>query len=176
MIRPSLVHLAVSALAFSIVGCAHQKSPPPNAPDIATTTTSVNSASTKSAGNIGVSQDLATACKLDFNNTDEAPKFGFDEASLAPSDASVLSQIATCVTTGPMKGRALELVGRADPRGETEYNFVLGEHRAGSVEGYLAQLGVSRGKMHESSRGKLDATGADETGWQRDRRVDILVR
>jgi peptidoglycan-associated lipoprotein len=57
-----------------------------------------------------------------------------------------------------------------------EYNFVLGEHRAGSVERYLEQLGVAKAKLSETSRGKLDATGTDENGWQRDRRVDLLHR
>ena len=42
----------------------------------------------------------------------------------------MLQQIATCVTTGPLRGKTLKLVGRADPRGEVEYNMGLGEHRA----------------------------------------------
>ena len=88
----------------------------------------------------------------------------------------VLAQIAKCVTTGPLAGRALELVGRADPRGESEYNMALGERRASSVREYLSRLGVDRAKLIESSRGKLDAMGTDENGWRRDRRVDILLQ
>jgi len=50
---------------------------------------------------------------------------------------------------------------------------VLGSSRASSVASYLAALGVSRSQMAETSRGKLDATGTDDTSWQLDRRVDI---
>ncbi len=114
------------------------------------------------------------ACNI--NSVDRAPKFDFDQSVLQQQDRGVLAQVAKCFTTGPLKGRSLKLIGRADPRGEVEYNFVLGEHRAGGVESYLAQLGVSGGKMIETSRGKLDANGADEAGWQRDRRVDLTLQ
>jgi len=39
----------------------------------------------------------------------------------------------------------------------------------------LSSLGVDRATLTLSSRGKLDATGTDESGWLRDRRVDILL-
>jgi len=73
------------------------------------------------------------ACGIDLNNVERAPKFEFDRSDLVGQDRSVLDQIAKCVTTGPLRGRSLRLVGRADPRGEVEYNFALGEHRAGSA-------------------------------------------
>lgn len=50
------------------------------------------------------------------------------------------------MTTGSLKGRSLRLVGRADPRGEVEYNFVLGESHAGNIgarsDPSLGQLGA----------------------------------
>jgi peptidoglycan-associated lipoprotein len=67
-------------------------------------------------------------------------------------------------------------MGRADPRGETEYNFVLGESRASSVRTYLMGLGLDGSRISTTSRGKLDATGTDEAGWQLDRRVDVDLR
>jgi peptidoglycan-associated lipoprotein len=126
--------------------------------------------------NIGISTDIARACGIKFNDPDKAPKFDFDQSALMPADRAVLDQVAACVTRGPLKGRDLNLVGRADPRGEAEYNMALGEHRAGSAWRYLTALGVDKGKLAETSRGKLDATGSDEQGWARDRRVDILLR
>jgi hypothetical protein len=81
--------------------------------------------------------------------------------------------VAKCVTTGALKGRTLHLVGRADPRGTVEYNFVLGESRADSVSSYLEGLGVDSSRITSTSRGKLDATGTDEPTWQLDRRVDV---
>jgi peptidoglycan-associated lipoprotein len=157
-------------------GCAkHETSLPAKAPvpaavaeqPLAPRTTTTSSAS------IHVGDDLAKACHMDFGSVDRAPKFDFDRSMLLPDDRSVLDQVAKCVTTGPLKGRRLQLIGRADPRGEVEYNMVLGESRADSVLEYLTALGVSKSIVTESSRGKLDATGTDEDGWRRDRRVDV---
>jgi peptidoglycan-associated lipoprotein len=125
---------------------------------------------------LGLSAGLMAACNVHFENVEQSPKFGFDESSLSDQDRSVLQQIATCVTTGPLAGRRLGLTGRADPRGEVEYNQGLGEQRASSVATYLEHLGVDPSHLSETSRGKLDATGTDEAGWQKDRRVDIDVR
>lgn len=154
--------------------CAHHEELSANAP----TTTAESSAKPQSydGKNIAVSGDIMRACKVVVDNIDRAPKFDFDRSALLPADRNVLDQVAKCVTVGPLRGDALKLVGRADPRGELEYNFVLGGHRAGSVEAYLVGLGVEKGKMVETSRGKLDATGTDEAGWARDRRVDIALR
>ena len=74
---------------------------------------------------------------------------------------------------GARAGRHLKLVGHADPRGEQEYNLTLGAHRASSAAMYLEQLGVNPSNVTETSRGKLDAMGTDETGWRKDRRVDL---
>ena len=109
------------------------------------------------------------------DNVDRAPKFDFDDAELLPEDRDVLEQVAKCVTTGPLKGRKLALVGRADPRGDTEYNMVLGSHRAHAVNAYLSGLGVDQKRLRDTSRGELDATGTDEGGFRLDRRVDIRL-
>lgn len=164
---------ALSLLSLLTVACAHEKTPQSETP---VQTTSIAQRAPKTSGNVTVSSDIAQACKIDFNNVDRAPKFNIDDSSLEPQDRSVLQQVATCVTNGPLKGRSLKLTGRADPRGEVEFNFVLGEHRAAAVDDYLAQLGVDRHKLAETSRGKLDATGTDDQGWQRDRRVDISLQ
>lgn len=128
------------------------------------------------SSNVTVSNELAAACKLRFDDVKIAPKFDFDRSKLGPDDNEILAQIAQCVTAGPLKGRALDLVGRADPRGKQDYNMALGERRAGSVGAYLTGLGVESGSLVERSRGELDARGTDESGWQLDRRVDILLR
>ncbi len=130
--------------------------------------------------NVTVSADIARACKIMFDNSggtaldiDRTPKFDFDQNVLTPGDQTVLVQVAQCVTDGPLKGRALKLVGRADPRGEVEYNMALGARRADSAERYLKERGVDTRRITETSRGKLDATGTDESSWARDRRVDV---
>ena len=87
----------------------------------------------------------------------------------------MLDQLATCLTTGALKGKSVSLIGRADPRGTDEYNLGLGSQRAGSVSSYLTRLGVQANQLGVTTRGSLDATGTDESGWQKDRRVDITL-
>jgi peptidoglycan-associated lipoprotein len=165
MMHRSFTLIAVAVLA---VGCAKKPAKEP------VSETSPTSAQARAG--VNVSDDLIKACNIQFGNTERAPKFDYDEAALMPEDRDVLAQVARCVTTGPLKGRELALVGRADPRGETEYNMVLGEHRAEAVHAYLAHLGVDTGKMEKTSRGELDAEGTDEGSFKRDRRVDISLR
>src|SRR5580698_2186211 len=123
--------------------------------------------------NLSASDDLVRQCQLHFDNKVEAPKFDFDHFELSSQDRNVLQQIAGCVTTGPLKGRKLALVGRADPRGTEEYNLGLGDRRAHSVDEYLLRLGVNGHAIGSSTRGALDASGNDESSWRVDRRVDL---
>jgi peptidoglycan-associated lipoprotein len=67
------------------------------------------------------------------------------------------------------------LTGHTDPRGEVEYNLGLGQRRAGSVANYLAGRGMARAHLGATSHGELDATGTDEAGWARDRKVDVTL-
>src|SRR5450432_4272333 len=94
---------------------------------------------------VAVGDELAKKCELRLGNVQEAPKFDYDMSELEPADRDVLQRIATCVTTGPLKGQKLELTGRADPRGTEEYNLGLGTRRAGSVKTFLQRLGVNDG-------------------------------
>ncbi|MEO6576958.1 MAG: OmpA family protein [Polyangiaceae bacterium] len=173
----ALTSMLAGSLFLTTAGCAAKETAPP-AQSI-TETSSARPASNPgmtASRSIVVSDDIARACNIDFNSADRAPKFDFDKASLSPQDRDLLTQIAKCLTTGPLQGRSTKLVGRADPRGEGEYNMALGEHRAGSALAFLSQLGVAKAKMTETSRGKLDATGTDEATWRLDRRVDILLQ
>jgi peptidoglycan-associated lipoprotein len=169
--------LAAAALMTSPLawGCAHNAALPPadsaTGQSIAQTTTT--SAPAAARGDVVVSGDLLRACNVDLGNAQTAPKFDFDRSDLRAGDRSVLDQVARCVTSGPLKGRALHLVGRADQRGEQEYNMVLGSSRASSVGQYLQSLGVPGTELTQSSRGALDASGSSESTWELDRRVDI---
>jgi peptidoglycan-associated lipoprotein len=164
MFRTSALLVATLALA---AGCAKKS--------VVADTNSQTTAARLPRPNVHVGEELARLCSIQFANVDRAPKFDFDDSSLLPEDRDVLEQVAKCVTTGPLKGARLSLTGRADPRGEAEYNMVLGGYRADNVRDYLARLGVSDDAMSETSRGELDADGRDEDGWRRDRRVDITL-
>ncbi|MDQ3364465.1 MAG: OmpA family protein [Myxococcota bacterium] len=169
MSRPLVRFVTAAAL---LAGCA--KKPPVKAaardvppPPTATATT------TPATPTLGVTDDLARQCSLRLGEPAQAPKFDYDRDELAPPDRDVLEQVATCLTRGPLKGRAVRLVGRADPRGTTEYNLGLGSRRASVVEQYLQRLGVTSQQLAISTRGDLDASGQDEEGWRTDRRVDL---
>src|SRR5271154_2849921 len=124
----------------ALVGCAHPERPPQSVNTVAITSSPPPAPARHSDQQINVSSDIRKMCDID--DSQKAPKFDFDSQQLAGNDRDVLQQVARCFTTGPLKGRALELTGRADPRGETEYNMNLGEARATSVRSYLANMGV----------------------------------
>ena len=169
--------IALFSLAIGSAACGSDKkpavAPTPAATTAPTQTTSAPGKSDKMA--VNVDEDIVKACNLKFENIEDAPKFDYDQETLTPGEKNVLEAIAKCLTTGPLKGRAVDLVGRADPRGETEYNMTLGAKRARSVHSFLGGLGVPGDKLHDTSRGELDAKGTDEEGWRKDRRVDVRL-
>ncbi len=169
--------VALSAALTLIAGCGGAKPP-----EAQTGSGQANAAApaaqqtakdekTATSGAVAISEDIRKACGI----SDADAYFSFDSAHLTSQDVRPLSLVATCFTTGPLKGHEVDLVGRADPRGTSEYNVALGQSRADAVEGYLVRHGVSKGKAEASSRGAMDATGTDESGWARDRRVDIML-
>ncbi len=124
---------------------------------------------------INVSEELLEKCKLHFSSVEKAPKFEFDKSELQSADYDILTQIAVCLTSEPLKDASIVLVGRADPRGTEAYNDRLGLRRANSVASYIEQLGVVKDRMSRESRGERDAVGTDEASWAVDRRVDISL-
>jgi peptidoglycan-associated lipoprotein len=130
---------------------------------------------TKVSPGIALSGDLAAMCNIKASGSAN-PKFDFDKDELTPEDRAVLDQLASCLTSGAAKGKAVSLIGRADPRGTEEYNLGLGSRRASSVSQYLARLGVGQPQLSVTTRGALEATGTDEAGWRQDRRVDVQLK
>ena len=122
---------------------------------------------------LSVSDVIAQACGIKPRGKAVTPSFEYDSAALAEEDREMLGEIARCLSEGALKGKGVVLVGRADARGEPEYNMTLGHSRADAVHRYLVDLGVGRSQMRATSRGEMDANGADEAGWANDRRVDI---
>lgn len=124
---------------------------------------------------LSVSDAIAKACGIAAraDGAKVAPSFEYDSAGLVEEDRELLSQVAKCLTEGALRGRNVSLVGRADARGEPEYNMTLGGSRSDTVNRFMIDLGVGRERMSSTSRGEMDATGSDEAGYARDRRVDI---
>ena len=185
---------AVPALAIALAfgfGCAKKDAAPGAKSPVSTTGGSMKPAGERNPDMEGVngpgnvegegvttqslhlSETIAQACKL--AKPDATPHFDFDSANLPDGDRELLSAFARCLE-GPLKGKTVLLVGRADARGESEYNMGLGEARSNVVKRYLVDLGVSAPRVTASSRGEIDATGTDESSMANDRRVDIDVR
>ena len=125
---------------------------------------------TPSSGSIHIDERILRAC-----GDLPAAHFAFDSSSVQPEAADALDALARCFTTGALAGRSMLLTGHTDSRGEVEYNIALGQRRAGSVAGYLAGRGLPRARLGTTSHGEFDATGTDEEGWARDRKVDVTL-
>lgn len=165
------------ACLTTVVLAACGGSPPPPATSASPTGADTGTSSTKetptqaaASGNVQIAQEILTACGISAADA----FFPFDSSHLEKKDIKPLNDVSTCFTTGPMKGRSLKLVGRADPRGALEYNMTLGQSRADAVQKYLTDKGVGASNAQSTSRGAMDATGTDEAGWARDRRVDVM--
>jgi peptidoglycan-associated lipoprotein len=126
---------------------------------------------------LSVSDEIARACGIPAPREGKAvsPSFEFDSSTLGQDDRDMLALVAKCLTEGALKGQSVSLVGRTDPRGEPEYNMNLGGSRSDTVRRYMQDLGVGKDKLSTTSRGELDATGKDEDGYAKDRRVDIQL-
>jgi peptidoglycan-associated lipoprotein len=171
--------IVLSSLALAM-GCASDPPPAPAAPTATAARSTPPPPPPKALekpgdiptqSNINISDEIRKACGI----TDTEAFFAYDSANVRPSDKAVLKKLADCFSTGPLKGREMRLVGHADPRGEEEYNMVLGGRRADNVKSAIAAEGLSAAKIATTSRGKLDATGSDEAGWAKDRRVDVVL-
>lgn len=172
---------ALSLLALGMaLGCGSDPPPPakipeatpgPATPAPAPVANSPKPEDDASKGNINISDEIKKACGI----SDAEAFFAYDSANIREQDKAVLAKLATCFTTGPLKGREMRLVGHADNRGEDDYNMILGQKRADNVKGAIVSAGMTAAKALTTSRGELDATGSDEASWSKDRRVDIVL-
>lgn len=163
-----------------LVGCGDDAKPPQtpaDAPKTPAATTPVanrlpkDAPTSPNASAVRISPEIAKACGI----KDPDAFFAFDSANLRADDVQALAQVATCFSSGPMKGKTLRVVGHTDPRGGPEYNMSLGQSRADAVTAYTVGKGLDKGKAQSSTRGEMDAVGSDEPTWAKDRRVDLLV-
>ena len=177
MHRIHLVTLAAATAALA-AGCGSDPKPPPQ---VATSTTTATDAprvqaqarqdtATPTSGSIHIDDKILKAC----GNIPVA-HFAFDSAAVQADAAAALDALARCFTTGALAGRSMLLTGHADPRGEVEYNMGLGQRRSGSVASYLEGRGMAHAHVSTTSRGAMDATGTDEAGWARDRKVNVTL-
>ncbi|HEY2368884.1 MAG TPA: OmpA family protein [Polyangiaceae bacterium] len=173
--RPSTYVFAGMGVRFDLTSkYVHQTTPPAELPETTQARVTPPPETKPVSPTISASDEVLAACKLAIDNADSAPHFEFDKSDLMPQDLEVLSKIAECFSTGPLKNDNMQLIGRADPRGSTEYNDALGMRRADTVAKFLTEHGIGTGRIEKTSRGERDATGTDEASYAKDRRVDVL--
>ena len=120
---------------------------------------------------LAISDEILRLCGMKRSQT----FFNYDSADVDGVNESVITQLAHCLTQGPLAGAQLRLIGHADPRGDEEYNLALGSRRAESVQHSLAKLGVEERRLTATSRGEFESQGFNESTWAMDRRVDVKL-
>ena len=108
---------------FLLAGCNHEKvSPASPAPAPSTPMASDAKAPArnlagdqKMSNTLAMSNDIVQLCGIKPTSSAGAPKFDTDKDQLTDDDHTILQQLATCMLTGPLKGKDVELIGRADP-------------------------------------------------------------
>jgi peptidoglycan-associated lipoprotein len=164
-----------AAFLFLLVGCACSATPQQQAssPRGFQEASLAPSRTTKDAepSLVSVAKDIREACGID----DSRAFFAYNSARVVQQDRLFFAKLAACFADGPLSGRTLRLVGHADPRGDTDYNYVLGQQRADGVRDAVVGAGLASERVSTTSRGELEAQGGDEPSWAKDRRVDLVL-
>jgi OOP family OmpA-OmpF porin len=107
---------------------------------------------------------------------DVSVTFGFDKATLTPSDKQQLDALAANLTN--TRGYILQLTGGTDSVGNAQYNYQLSQRRADAVVSYLsARYNVPPHKFYLVGIGKDEQIASDKTaaGRAKNRRVDVQL-
>lgn len=165
--------VSVVAVSFAILGCASETPPAraPEAPQSAAPVADTEAQKSPARSVVRVSEEIRRACGI----SDVDAHFAYDSSRVRSQDYPVFDKIVKCFVSGPLAKRQMRLVGHTDPRGEVEYNLVLGGRRADGVKAALVERGLTASQALTTSRGEMDASGKNESGWAQDRRVDIVL-
>ncbi len=164
------------ALPLSLAACGSDPKPPPAAPAGEVSPGSARTEPQEQAkdptkGSVRISDEIRKACGISEHDA----YFGYNSARLDARAKTLLEKLAKCFKDGPLVGRQMVLVGHADPRGDAEYNLLLGGKRADGVKTLLIGYGLTADRVTTTSRGEMEASGTDEASWAKDRRVDVDV-
>ncbi len=101
----------------------------------------------------------------------DAIYFAFDSPKIPAEAQQQLDSMAQCLVD---QGKLVYLEAHADPRGTEEYNIMLTDRRGQTGKKYLETKGVTGENLQVISKGNLESTGTDESGWKQDRRVQFV--
>ena len=102
--------------------------------------------------------------------------FGFDKSDLSQDSLDDLDAHAKYLSS--VRSAKVRPEGHADERGTRAYNLALGERRANSVARYLVIQGVNRSQIETVSYGEERplSLSRDDSGWSRNRRVELIYQ
>ena len=102
--------------------------------------------------------------------------FDFDRSSIRGSETGKIDKVNQYMKENPSVEIGLD--GHADPRGTHQYNQPLSQRRVDAVKAALMSAGIASDKITTGAFGEtqLKCSEATEECWQRDRRVEVLVR
>lgn len=102
--------------------------------------------------------------------------FEFDRSDLKQDALDDLDSHAKYLAAD--RSAKVRLEGHADERGTRAYNLALGERRANSVARYLVIQGVNRSQIESMSYGEERplSLSRDDSGWSRNRRVELVYQ
>ena len=189
------IKMASFAAAFAVLaGCAGQvkedvavsDATAERAPETATATaapTEAVSGTGSSQASQGASQSAVSGAEITRESlkasalaADTLFFFEFDKSDLRQDALDDLDAHAKYLVAD--RGARVRLEGHADERGTRAYNLALGERRANAVARYLVIQGVNRAQIETMSYGEERplSLARDESGWGRNRRVELIYQ
>ncbi len=102
--------------------------------------------------------------------------FGYDQYQLDDKSTEIVKFYAQEMMAIP--NQKVLLKGHTDERGTPEYNLALGEKRAKIVAQALMLFGVAESRIDIVSFGEEQpaVAGSNENAWQKNRRVELIIR
>jgi outer membrane protein OmpA-like peptidoglycan-associated protein len=102
--------------------------------------------------------------------------FDFDQSVIRTSETSKVDKLGQYMKDNP--NIEIGIDGYADPRGSDRYNQGLSQRRVDAIKAALLGAGIQSDKIQTGAFGetRLKCPDATEACWQRDRRVEVLVR
>lgn len=165
----AFLKLTATAALLSLAACASDtQRPADDAGASASTAPATTPAPTTSAGAVE-SQAMAAMPNV------RVIYFALDSSDINSDGRSLVEGWAAYLAANP--NARVRLEGHCDERGTREYNVGLGERRGNAVMQALTSRGVSARQISVTSYGEERpvAMGHDESAWQQNRRVEIVM-
>jgi hypothetical protein len=119
--------------------------------------------------NLRIGPRVMRACRPDFGEIGESSRYWYDPAGLMPEDRGVLLQLAQCMRSGALKGRAVLVLSVPEEPGQTDRNNAIVAERAVRTMRYLVDHGVAPDDVTVGAETEVDAG----VGVIRDGRVKV---